>query len=80
MQPALKDLTEVKIQIEQDFKNTPSRRSEILNQLGYTNHFKQAQKKDYKFAKLVEFYGVDLPAFKKYANKMCKKCIVLYAK
>ena len=46
MQPALKDLTEVKIQIEQDFKNTPSRRSEILNQLGYTNHFKQAQKKD----------------------------------
>ena len=39
-------ITEVKIQIEQDFKNTPSRRSEILNQLGYTNHFKQAQKKD----------------------------------
>ena len=46
MQPALKDLTEVKIQIEEDFKNTPSRRNEILNQLGYTNHFKQAQKKD----------------------------------
>ena len=22
-----------------------------------------------------EFYGVDLPAFKKYANKMCKKCL-----
>ncbi len=46
MQPALKDLTEVKIQIEQDFKNTPSRRSEILNQLGYTPHYKTAQKKD----------------------------------
>ena len=46
MQPALKDLTEVKIQIEEDFKNIPSRRNEILNQLGYTNHFKQAQKKD----------------------------------
>ena len=46
MQPALKDLTEVKIQIEQDFKNTPSRRSEILNQLGYTTHYKSARKKD----------------------------------
>ena len=46
MQPALKDLTEVKIQIEQDFKNTPSRRSEILNQLGYTTHYKTARKKD----------------------------------
>ena len=45
-EPALRDLTEVKIQIEVDFKNEPIRKNEILIQLGYTAHYKEALKKD----------------------------------
>ena len=43
---AIKDLAEVKIQIVEDFKDTPARQSEILNQLGFTAYHKDAQKRD----------------------------------
>ena len=43
---ALNDLAEFKIQIEQDFKNTPVQKTEILTQLGFTSYHKLAQKGD----------------------------------
>ncbi len=43
---ALTELGEVKVQIDQDFKPTPDRRTEILMQLGFTNYYKAARKKD----------------------------------
>lgn len=39
-------LAEFKVQIEEDFKGDPSRRDEILTQLGITEHHKDAQNKD----------------------------------
>jgi hypothetical protein len=43
---ALNDLAEFKVQIEQDFKNTPIQKTEILTQLGFTTYHKLAQKGD----------------------------------
>ena len=43
---ALNDLAEFKVQIEQDFKNVPVQKTEILNQLGFTTYHKLAQKGD----------------------------------
>ena len=43
---ALTDLAEIKVQIEQDFKTQPDRKSEILNQLGYTNYYALATTRD----------------------------------
>ncbi len=43
---AIKDLAEVKIQLMEDFKDNPSRQSELLNQLGFTTYHKAAQKGD----------------------------------
>lgn len=43
---ALNDLAEFKVQIEQDFKNTPVQKTEILTQLGFTSYHKAAQKGD----------------------------------
>ena len=43
-QTALPKLAEFKIQIVVDFKNP--RQKEILTQLGFTTHLKQAQRKD----------------------------------
>lgn len=43
---AIIDLAEFKIQIQEDFKNTPIQRAEILNQLGFTSYHKAAQKGD----------------------------------
>ncbi len=45
-EPAISELSEVKIQIEVDFDDNPIRKKEILTQLGYTSHFKEAQKRD----------------------------------
>lgn len=45
-EPAITELSEVKIQIEVDFSDDPIRKKEILIQLGYTAHFKEAQKRD----------------------------------
>ena len=45
-EPAIAELSEVKIQIEVDFDDNPIRKKEILIQLGYTAHFKEAQKRD----------------------------------
>ena len=44
--PALIDLSEVKIQIEEDFKQTPTRKTEILTQLGFKTYYTNARKKD----------------------------------
>ena len=43
---ALTDLAEIKVQIEQDFKAQPDRKSEILNQLGFTSYYTQATTRD----------------------------------
>lgn len=45
-EPAIAELSEIKIQIEVDFAGNPIRKKEILTQLGYTAHFKEAQKRD----------------------------------
>lgn len=45
-EPAITELSEIKIQIEVDFDHNPIRKKEILTQLGYTSHFKEAQKRD----------------------------------
>jgi hypothetical protein len=42
--PANRDLSLFKTQIDEDFKNEPSRRDEILNTLGFTSHLKGVQK------------------------------------
>ena len=44
--PAIFDLSDVKIQIEEDFKQTPERRTEILTQLGFKTYYTDARKKD----------------------------------
>lgn len=43
---ALIALAEVKVQIEEDFKDTPSQKNEILNTLGFSNYFFNARKGD----------------------------------
>ena len=43
---ALIALAEFKVQIDQDFKNTPTQKIEILTQLGFTTYHKMAQKGD----------------------------------
>ncbi len=40
------NLAELKVQIEQDYKDNPTQKTEILNQLGYTAYYKQVQKND----------------------------------
>ena len=43
---AMNDLAEFKIQIQEDFKDTPIQRTEILTQLGFSTYHKMAQKGD----------------------------------
>ena len=43
---ALNDLAEFKVQIEQDFKNVPTQKNEILTQLGFTTYYKMSLKGD----------------------------------
>ena len=43
---ALRDLAEVKVQIQVDFSDQPTRKTEILTQLGFTTYFAAAQTKD----------------------------------
>jgi hypothetical protein len=42
----LTQLAEVKVQIDQDFKPTQDRRTEILKQLGFKDYYEPARKKD----------------------------------
>ncbi len=44
--PAYAALSEMKAQIESDFSDNKSRKSEVLKELGYTDYFKDAQKDD----------------------------------
>lgn len=46
VKPANTLLAEVKVQIEQDFKDTPEQKSEILNTLGYTTYYAKARRGD----------------------------------
>lgn len=43
---AINDLAFVKVQISEDFKDNPIRRTEILNELGFNAFLKSAQRKD----------------------------------
>lgn len=43
---SLVELAEVKVQIEEDFKDTPTQKIEILNTLGFTTYFFNARKGD----------------------------------
>ena len=43
---AINDLALVKVQISEDFKDNPIRRTEILNELGFNTFLKSAQRKD----------------------------------
>lgn len=43
---AISDLTEVKVQIERDFRKNKTTRDELLNALGYKNYFTAARQKD----------------------------------
>lgn len=43
---ALRDLAEVKVQIEEDFKQNPTQKEEILNTLGFTPYYQAARNKD----------------------------------
>jgi len=43
---AIKDLALVKVQLVEDFKKDPTRRSEILKQLGFTAYLLKARQKD----------------------------------
>jgi hypothetical protein len=43
---ALTDLAEFKVQVEEDFKKDQVQNNEIMIQLGFTNYYKLAQKKD----------------------------------
>ena len=43
---ALNDLAEFKVQIEQDFKNDTSKKTEILTNLGFSNYYKSAKTGD----------------------------------
>lgn len=43
---ALTELSDVKVQIEQDYKNNPIRKTEILTQLGFITYYKAARTKD----------------------------------
>ncbi len=43
---ALKELGDVKVQIEEDFKQDKSDRDDLLNRLGYAPFYRQASKKD----------------------------------
>jgi hypothetical protein len=43
---ALIDLAEFKVQIDQDFKENPIKKNEILTQLGFNSYYKLVQKKD----------------------------------
>ncbi|NJN26647.1 MAG: hypothetical protein HC819_12035 [Cyclobacteriaceae bacterium] len=42
--PAKRDVSYFKIQIEEDFKKEPSKRDEILKNLGFTKHIRDVQK------------------------------------
>lgn len=44
--PALKDLAELKVQIDTDFNNNPTQRKEILNTLGFTPFYAKTKNKD----------------------------------
>jgi hypothetical protein len=42
----LTNLSELKVQIDQDYKSVPVQKTEILTQLGYTTYYKKSQNND----------------------------------
>lgn len=62
---ALKDLAIIKIQIDEDFKREITRRIEILKQLGFTTHLKDAQRKDQEaLISLLYMFQQNLPGLR----------------
>lgn len=62
---AIKDLAIAKIQIDEDFKKDPTRRTEILKQLGFTGYLKDAQRKDQEaMISLLYMFKQNLPGLR----------------
>lgn len=62
---ALKDLAIIKIQVDEDFKRDPARRTEIFKQLGFTNYLKDAQRKDQEaLINLLYMFQKNLPGLR----------------
>ena len=62
---AAKDLAEVKVQLDEDFKKDKVRRTEILRQLGFTEHLKNAQRQDQEaLVSLLYMFKQNLPGLR----------------
>ena len=62
---AIKDLALAKVQIGEDFKKDPTRRTEIFKQLGFTSHLKNAQRKDQEaLISLLYMFQQNLPGLR----------------
>ncbi len=61
MKPAADALQMFKVQLEVDFANNVARRNEILNQLGYTQHYAGVQNKDQEsYIELLTKFNVNM--------------------
>ncbi len=82
---ATKDLALAKVQINEDFKKDPTRRTEILMQLGFTSHLKNAQSKDQEaLISLLYMFKQNLPGLRaeiegKGTDKATLNAIIDYA-
>ena len=62
---AIKDLALAKVQIDEDFKKDPARRTEILKQLGFSTYLKDAQRKDQEaLINLLYMFQQNLPGLR----------------
>ena len=62
---AAKNLAEVKVQLDEDFKKDKVRRTEILRQLGFTEHLKNAQRQDQEaMVSLLYMFKQNLPGLR----------------
>lgn len=62
---AIKDLALAKVQMAEDFKKDPARRTEIFKQLGFTTYLKDAQRKDQEaLINLLYMFQQNLPGLR----------------
>ena len=60
-----RDIAEVKVQLDEDFKKDKARRTEILKQLGFTDHLKNVQKQDQEaLISLLYMFQKNLPGLR----------------
>ena len=60
-----RDIAEVKVQLDEDFKKDKTRRTEILKQLGFTDHLKNVQKQDQEaLISLLYMFQKNLPGLR----------------